>query len=246
MKPQILLIGIQLKLATSLEKILLQQGYRVSRIASSVPNLLKVQQLRPDLIIMSLPSQFNLEPCRYFSQVMKDIPIMLLGNDNLQDQITSLNVCANDYLCIPFAIEEFLARVRAKLRRISWQRSETEEVFVFANLRLDAQAYEVHCGDQPVELTIKEFDLLKYLMAHPRQVLTQQQILDQVWPDISLKNNGNILHVYIRYLRQKLKPADDFIQTIRGVGYVLRERSGVSSLFEETSRSSLIQQQKTA
>ncbi|MEM9909135.1 MAG: response regulator transcription factor, partial [Cyanobacteria bacterium P01_D01_bin.44] len=229
-----------------LEKILFQQGYRVSQIANSIPNLLKVQQLRLDLIIMSLPDKSNLEPCCHLSRVMKDIPIMLLGSDSIQDRIVSLNACAHDYLPVPFAIEEFLARVRAKLRRVSWRKLEAGGVFVFADLRLDAQAYEVYRGDQPIELTSKEFDLLKYLMAHPQQVLTHQQILDKVWPNISLKNNSNILHVYIRYLRQKLKPADDLIQTIRGIGYVLKERSAGSNLLNETALPSFIQQKKTA
>ena len=246
MVSHILLIGIQLKLATPLEKILSQQGYCVSQITDSFPNLVEVQPLRPDLVIMSLPSKFSLEPCRYLSQAMKNIPVMLLGNDNMQNRIASLNLCANDYLCVPFAIEELLARVRAKLRRANWQKSDAGEVFACAELRLDVQTRQVYRGEQPISLTVKEFDLLTYLMAHSRQVLTHQQILDRVWPDNSLKNNGNILHVYIRCLRQKLKPADDLIQTIRGVGYVLKERSVVPNLFEETSMSSFVQKQKTA
>ncbi|MGD1941026.1 MAG: response regulator transcription factor [Leptolyngbyaceae cyanobacterium] len=246
MQPHILLIGISFKLDTFLESALSRQGYRVSRMANSVPNLLKVQQLRPDLIIIILPSQFDLKPCHYLSEVMKNTPIMLLGNNNIQDRVVSLNTCANDYLCIPFATEEFLARVRAKLRRISWRQLETEEVLVFANLRLDAQAYEVQRDNQLIELTTKEFDLLKCLMAYPQQVLTHQQILDQVWPDSLLKNDSNILHVYIRYLRQKLKPANDLIQTVRGVGYVLKERSTVSNLFEDASLLSHAQQQQIA
>lgn len=234
MKPHILLIAIQSQLAAVLESSLSQQGYWVSQIANSIPNLLRIQQLRPDLIIMTLPavSTSNLEPCRHLSRMMKNSPIMLIGSADTQERVASLNVYANDYLPVPFAIEEFLARVRAKLRRISWEKLETEEVFVFSDLRLDAQAYEVHRGEQPIELTAKEFDLLKYLMAHPQQVLTHQQILDNVWPHTSLKNNGNILHVYIRYLRRKLKPADDLIQTIRGVGYVLRDCSMASNLLE--------------
>ncbi|MEM8808597.1 MAG: response regulator transcription factor [Cyanobacteria bacterium P01_G01_bin.38] len=225
MKPHILLIGIQSQLATVLESSLSQQGYRVSQIANSISNPLRIQQLRPDLILMTLPAMgtSNLEPCRHLSRIMKNIPIMLIGSADAQERVASLNVFANDYLPVPFAIEEFLARVRAKLRRIGWEKSETEEVFVCADLRLDTQAYEVHRGNQPIKLTTKEFDLLKYLMAHPQQVLTHQQILDNVWPDTLLKSNGNVLHVYIRYLRRKLKPADDLIQTIRGVGYVLRD-----------------------
>ena len=228
MQAHILLIGIQPNLVTCLTTQLCQQGYRVSFLSPTVP-LLKIQQLGPDLLIMSLQTAGNLdlESCRCLSSAMKKTPIMLLGNASSQEQIESLNICANDYLSVPFAIEEFLARVRAKVRRVGWEKAD--EVFTFEDLWLNVQTHEVFCNSQKVELTAKEFDLLKYFMMHPQQVLTHQQILDTVWPDTFLTNNTNILHVYIRYLRRKLEAAGHLIQTVRGVGYILKGEHGVTS-----------------
>ena len=223
MQPHVLLIDIQTELAASLETHLSEHGCRVSQIVGQIPNPSQVQQLRPDLLIMTLPDSPNLAPCRRLSVFLDQVPIMLLGNDNHHDRVASLNVCANDYLPIPFAMEEFMARVRAKLRRIYWRK--TDELFVLGNLQVDARVREVHCDSNPVELTTKEFDLLRYLISHPRQVMTIQQILDEIWPDSALSDSKNIVQVYIRSLRQKLGNAANLLQTVRGVGYVLRESS---------------------
>ena len=228
MQPHILLIEIPLELAMSLEALLSEQGYRVSQSTDTVPEPSWVRQIRPDLLIMNLPAADSpdLAPCRRLSVSLKKIPIMLLGRDEHDDRIAGLNVCANDYLAIPFVNEEFLARVRAKLRRMRWEK--TDDVFTLADLRLDTEAREVHYKEQPIDLTTKEFDLLRYLMAHSRQVLTQQQILDEVWSESLLTDDSNVVQVYVRSLRQKLKPAGDLIQTVRGVGYVLKDHSTTS------------------
>lgn len=228
MQPHILLIDIPSELAISLESILTEQGYRVSQIRDEIPEPSQVHQVRPDLLIMALPAvdSPDLAPCRRLSVSLDAMPIMLLGRDDHDDRVASLNVCANDYLPVPFATEEFLARVRAKLRRVRWEKSD--EFFVMADLRLDAQSREVHYREYPIDLTSKEFDLLKYLIAHPRQVMTQQQIVDEVWPDSVLTDDRNIVQVYVRSLRRKLGDAKDLIQTVRGVGYVLRDRSAAS------------------
>lgn len=224
MQPHVLLINIQTDLALSLETHLSGQGCRVSQMVD-IPEPSQVQQLRPDLLIMVLPedSHTDLAPCRRLSLSLGHIPIMLLGKDNHSDRVASLNVCANDYLPIPFSMEEFMARVRAKLRRIHWKK--TDELFVLENLRVDARVREVHCDSQPVELTSKEFDLLRYLISHPRQVMTIQQILDEIWPDSVLSDSKNIVQVYVRSLRQKLGSTAHLLQTVRGVGYVLKESS---------------------
>ncbi|MEM1255006.1 MAG: response regulator transcription factor [Cyanobacteria bacterium P01_H01_bin.21] len=227
MQPHVLLIDIQTELAPTLEAYLSQAGCRVSQIVGQIPNPFQVHQLRPDLLIMALPESPNLAPCRRLSVALNQIPIMLLGENNHDDRVASLNACANDYLPIPFAMEEFMARVRAKLRRIHWQK--TDELFIFSNLQVDARVREVHCDSDPVELTTKEFELLRYLISHPRQVMTVQQILDEVWPDSVLSDRKNIVQVYIRSLRQKLGNAANLLQTVRGVGYVLRESSTVAS-----------------
>ncbi|MEM6713554.1 MAG: response regulator transcription factor [Cyanobacteria bacterium P01_D01_bin.6] len=222
MQPHTLLINIHPTLAASLEKSLSEQGYRVSQMSEAIPEAMQVQQVRPDLLIMMLPDadSGDLAPCRRLFASFNAIPIMLLGPHNHDDLVESLNVCANDYLPIPFAMEEFLARVRAKLRRVSWE--QKDELLVIGDLQLDAQSREVYVSDRAIALTAKEFDLLKYLMSYPRQVMTHEQIVDEVWPDSLLTDESNIVQVYVRSLRQKLGEAKALIQTVRGVGYVLK------------------------
>lgn len=226
----ILLIGFKAELAASLERTLSEQRYQVSQTTNAMTDLGKVQTLRPDLVLMDLSTTVNADiaPCRQLFSLLPNTPIMLLGNDDIQDQIASLNVCALDYVSMPFVTAELLARIRARLRRVSWETKE--EILVFAELRLDARTREVLFREQLIELTAKEFDLLKYLMMHPQQVLTQQQILDEVWSDASLTNDSNILQVYIRTLRQKLGAAGRLIQTVRSIGYMLKAPDGAADL----------------
>lgn len=231
MRSHILLTDIQTEIANFLKTKLHEQGYCVSQIENEKISPLNIQQLRPDLIVLNLTTteKTDFTSCRQLSLIVPKIPIILLGRNDIQDRVTGLNTCALDYLSTPFSIEEFLARIRAKLRRVYWEKL-AEEVFEFADLRLDAQTHEVYHGNQLIELTAKEFDLLKYLIARPQQVMTHQQILDEVWPDTSLTQHSNILHVYIRYLRRKLSAAGNMIQTVRGVGYTLKEDHSASYL----------------
>ncbi|MGF1521131.1 MAG: response regulator transcription factor [Leptolyngbyaceae cyanobacterium] len=230
MQSHILLIGFTAELAASLETTLSQQEYQVSQTTIDMADVWKVQQLRPDLVLMNLSAadKSDLAPCHQLFSILPNTPIMLLGNGDVQDQIDGLNVCALDYLAIPFATEELLARIRAKLRRANWDTKE--EILAFADLRLDAGTREVQFNEQLIELTAKEFDLLKYFMTNPQQVLTQQQILDEVWSDALLTNDSNIVQVYIRTLRQKLGAAEPLIQTVRGVGYMLKSPDTDASL----------------
>ncbi|MFG6107765.1 response regulator transcription factor [Leptothoe sp. EHU-05/26/07-4] len=222
MQSHILLINLQATLAASLEKVLCKQGYRVSQMRETIPEPIQVQQFYPDLLIMMLPDADNvgLAPCRRLFAFFNAIPIMLLGHHDHETRVESLNVCANDYLLIPFAMEEFLARVRAKMWRVSW--AQKDELLVTQDLQLDTQSREVYVGDRAIELTNKEFDLLKYLMSYLRQVMTHEQIVNEVWSGSLLMDENNIVQVYVRSLRQKLGDAKDLIQTVRGVGYMLK------------------------
>ena len=235
MQSHILLVGIASQLAAFLEKTLSQKGYRVSKMRGPIPEPAQVQQVHPDLLIMMMldVSRPNMVLCRRLSVAINTMPIMLLGYDNQNALVESLNICASDYLSVPFSLEEFLARIRARLRRLSWE--HPKNLFVVGKLRLDVESRAVTYGDRSIELTSKEFELLNYLISHPRQVMTHQQILDRVWPDSVLVDKSNIVQVYVLSLRRKLGDAEDLIQTVWGVGYVLKAPSGASAKISLTS-----------
>jgi two-component system response regulator MprA len=146
--------------------------------------------------------------------------LMLTAKGTLEDKVDGLDSGADDYLVKPFQPEEMLARVRALLRR----RQPQSAVLKFGTITLDPAARQVWVGDRTVELSSKEFDLMELLMRHPKQVLTRETFYDRVW-GYDFSGESNILEVYIRYLRAKLDAAGAprYIQTVRGVGYVLRE-----------------------
>jgi two-component system response regulator MprA len=147
---------------------------------------------------------------------------MLTARDAVEDRVQGLDGGADDYLVKPFAPSELLARLRALLRRTKI--TQTEAALVFADLYLDPITRETRRGDRSFELTPKEFELFQLLMRHPRQVLVRDRILEEVW-NYDFGGEDNVLEVYIGYLRKKTEAGGEprLIQTVRGVGYVLRE-----------------------
>jgi len=224
MKSHILVVEDETKLARFIELELGYEGYQVSVAADGFAGLAAARQVKPDLIILDwmLPGLSGLELCRRLRTTGGKVPIVLLtAKDEIGDRVAGLDAGADDYVVKPFSIEELLARVRAHLRR---NQEENTDRLEFADLRLDRQTREVYRGSRPIELTAKEFDLLEHLMAHPRQVITRDRILEEVW-GYDFMGDSNIIEVYIRYLRLKLEANHEkrLIQTVRGVGYVLRE-----------------------
>jgi DNA-binding response OmpR family regulator len=169
-----------------------------------------------------LPAISGVEICRRLRSTGNSLPIILLtAKDEVSDRVTGLDAGADDYVVKPFSIEELLARIRAHLRRTQ---EIDEDVLFFTNLSLNRRTRQVHRDTRLIELTAKEFDLLEYLLSHPLQVLTREQILEKVW-GYDFMGDSNIIEVYIRYLRLKLEENNQqrLIQTVRSVGYVLRE-----------------------
>ncbi|MBD1863961.1 MULTISPECIES: response regulator transcription factor [Trichocoleus] len=220
----ILVVEDEVKLARFIELELSYEGYQVSLAHDGFVGLTTARDAKPDLIILDwmLPGLSGLEVCRRLRTTGDKVPVVLLtAKDEVSDRVAGLDAGADDYVVKPFSIEELLARVRAHLRRVQ----ETEpEVLQFTDLSLNRQTREVFRGDRAIELTAKEFDLLDFLMAHPRQVITRDRILEQVW-GYDFMGDSNIIEVYIRYLRLKLEANQEkrLIQTVRGVGYVLRD-----------------------
>ncbi len=223
MKPHILVVEDEAKLAQFVKLELEFEDYQVTVATDGLSGLANAREMQPDLILLDwmLPGISGLEICRRLRQTGNKVPIILLtAKDEVSDRVAGLDAGADDYVIKPFSIEELLARIRASLRR---DREEDSELLQFQDLTLNKTTREVYRGKREIELTAKEFDLLEYLIAHPRQVLTRDQILERVW-GYDFMGDSNIIEVYVRYLRLKLEAEGEerLIQTVRGVGYVMR------------------------
>jgi DNA-binding response OmpR family regulator len=223
MTAHILVVEDETKLARFVELELSYEGYRVSVMHDGLAGLTAARDSHPDLIVLDwmLPGLSGLEICRRLRATGDKVPIVLLtAKDEVSDRVAGLDAGADDYVVKPFSVEELLARVRAHLRRTQ---EEDSDVLQFADLSLNRRTREVYRGERLIELTAKEFDLLEYLLVNPRQVLARDRILEQVW-GYNFMGDSNIIEVYIRYLRLKLEANNEkrLIQTVRGVGYVLR------------------------
>jgi DNA-binding response OmpR family regulator len=220
----ILLVEDEVKLARFIELELASEGYRVEVANDGMTGLTLARESTPDLAIFDwmLPGLTGIELCRRLRATGSKIPIILLtAKDEVSDRVAGLDAGADDYVVKPFSIEELLARVRAHLRRIQ---EDNSDIIQFEDLKLNRRTREVFRGVRGIELTAKEFDLLDHLMSYPRQVFSREQILEKVW-GYDFIGDSNIIEVYIRYVRIKLEENGEkrLIQTVRGVGYALRE-----------------------
>ena len=224
MTSNILIVEDEAKLAQFIELELKYEGYQVTVANDGFTGLTMAREIKPDLILLDwmLPGLSGLELCRRLRTTGDKVPVILLtAKDDVTDRVAGLDAGADDYVLKPFSVEELLARVRAHLRRTQ---EPNPDLLMFDDLSLNRSTREVFRGNREIELTAKEFDLLEYLMAHPRQVLTRDRILETVW-GYDFMGDSNIIEVYVRYLRLKLEANQEkrLIQTVRGVGYVLRD-----------------------
>lgn len=223
MTARILLVEDEVKLARFIELELTSEGYEITVAHDGMSGLSLLRESPPDLAILDwmLPGMSGLEICRRLRSTGSSIPVIFLtAKDDIGDRVAGLDAGADDYVVKPFSIEELLARIRAHLRRTQ---ENDKELLQFGDLRLNRRSREVYRGQRAIELTAKEFDLLEYLLSHPRQVLTKAQILERVW-GYDFMGDSNIIEVYIRYLRLKLEENKEerLIHTVRSVGYVLK------------------------
>jgi len=200
------------------------EGYKVVTAADGPGGLAIARDDPPDLVVLDwmLPGLDGLEVCKRLRAAGSTPILMLTAKDAIADRVQGLDAGADDYLVKPFAFDELLARVRALLRRT--KPAEGGEVLKYADLVLDTGAREVRRGPHKIDLTAKEFDLLELFIRHPKQVLTRDMIYDRIW-GYDFGGESNIIEVYIRYLRQKteIENTPRLLQTVRGIGYVLRE-----------------------
>lgn len=224
MSANILVVEDEVKLAQFIELELKYEGYQVTVVHDGLAGLTAAREGTPDLIVLDwmIPGISGVEVCRRLRQTGDRVPVILLtAKDEIGDRVAGLDAGADDYVVKPFSVEELLARVRAHLRRTQ---EDDPDLLVFEDLSLNRSTREVFRGDRAIELTAKEYDLLEYLISHPRQVLTRDRILEHVW-GYDFMGDSNIIEVYVRYLRLKLEANNEkrLVQTVRSVGYVLRE-----------------------
>jgi len=219
----ILLIEDEQGIADFISQSLAKEGYHVDVVLDGATGLSKARHRPFDLIILDLmlPDIEGLDVCRQLRE-MSEAPILILtAREAVAHRVAGLDAGADDYLVKPFALEELLARMRALFRR---RQPEGAKILGFSDLELDTVSRRVHRGKREIELTSKEYDLLELFLLHPDQVLTREIIYDRIW-GYDFGGESNIIEVYIRYLRSKLEEGGEprLLQTVRGVGYVLRE-----------------------
>jgi DNA-binding response OmpR family regulator len=227
----ILVVEDERQIARFIELELTHEGYQVRVATDGIDALIQARQDPPDLVVLDLmiPGIDGLEVCRRLRasrDATRALPIiMVTAKDSIPDRVTGLKSGADDYLTKPFSIEELLARIEALLRR-SGAASPAfggGEWLQLADLLVNTATREVMRAKDPIELTTKEYELLEYLLLHPRQVLSREQIYTAVW-GYDFEGESNVLEVYIRYLRNKIDTRGArLIHTVRGVGYVLKD-----------------------
>jgi two-component system response regulator MprA len=221
----ILVVDDDPNLLRMLRRGLALAGYTVRAAEDGESALRHVFSVEPDLVVLDvmLPEPLDgLEIARRVRESGSDVPIiMLTARDQVADKLAGFHSGADDYLGKPFAFEELLARVGALLRRRGPQRGER---LTYGDLVLDPSTREAWRANRPLDLTAREFDLLAFFLRHPRQVLTRDQIFRGVWGSDYL-GGSNIIDANVSYLRDKLESGGQprLIQTVRGVGYALRE-----------------------
>ncbi|QWH17892.1 response regulator transcription factor [Bacillus mycoides] len=222
---QILIIEDEESLADFLELELKYEGYKVDIQFDGRKGLDAALEKNYDLILLDLmlPGLNGLEVCRRLRATKNTPIIMLTARDSIMDRVTGLDSGADDYLPKPFAIEELLARMRVIFRREENTEQKHASFLTFKDLQLQIESRTITKGNEEIELTNKEFELLLMFMKNINRVLTRDILLDQVWGyDATVETN--IVDVYVRYLRNKLHSVDkeEYIQTVRGAGYIMK------------------------
>jgi two-component system response regulator MprA len=218
----ILIVEDDPQVAHSIERALLLAGHRVEVASDGVRGLSRAASNSHDLLVLDvlLPRKDGLAVCRELRELRVRTPILMLtARDSVGDRVNGLDAGADDYLTKPFATEELLARIRALARRSG---EADDGPLKVADLVLDPARHEVRRGERNIELTPREFDVLEYLMRHAGQVVTREQIIDQVWRE-PIGANSKSVDLYVHYLRNKVDrdTAWPLVRTVRGVGYMV-------------------------
>jgi DNA-binding response OmpR family regulator len=223
MKGNILIIEDEVKIARFVEMELNYEGYKVTKVHDGRQGLMKARNEEFDLIILDimLPSMNGIEVLRRIREESEIPVIMLTAKDETMDKVTGLDMGADDYITKPFEIEELLARIRVALKR---KKVIKKQELKYKDLLMDLEGYNLSYDGENIELTKKEFELLRYLLENKNRVLTRDKIIETVW-GYDYFGDTNVVDVYIRYLRSKIddKYNQKIIHTLRGVGYMIKD-----------------------
>lgn len=221
--PCVLLVENDEALAQQVSLDLTEAGFTTVVASDAVIGFHQACELQPAMIVVdrALSGESGLKLCVQIRNTGSRVPMLLLmARDSVEDRVACLNAGADDYFLKPYRTEAFLQLIRLYLKP---EVGSTEQLR-FGELILDLSTRRAMRNNRMIDLTMKEYELLKFLMSHPREVLTREQILENVW-GYDFMGESNVIEVYIRYLRQKIGKESEkrLIQTVRGVGYVLRE-----------------------
>lgn len=221
--PCVLVIAPDESLTQHVSLDLRESGYEAVVVHDAAAGLVQARELQPSLIVVDrmLAGESGLRLCNHLRSLGTRVPVLLLmARDQVDDRVACLEAGADDYFLKPYRSEEFMQLVHLYLK----PEAISQEQLRFGDLILDLATRQAGRNGRQIDLTMKEFELLKYLMEHPREVLTREQILENVW-GYDFMGESNVIEVYVRYLRLKIEDEGEkrLIQTVRGVGYVLRE-----------------------
>ena len=223
---RILIVEDERRIARFLQIELEHEGFETATEDNGQRAFERIGQEKFDLVLLDvmLPGLDGFEVCRKVREFSTIPIIMLTAKDELEDKVTGLDLGADDYITKPFAIQELMARIRAALRKHQESDGPEGERLTCKNLVLYPSRYEVTVNGEEIHLTKKEYSLLEYLLRNKRNVLTRDQILQEVW-GYDYAGDTNVVDVYIRYLRAKIDErfGDKYIYTVRGVGYVIKD-----------------------
>lgn len=219
----VLLVETDEILAQRVSQDLKEAGYTAIVVPDANSGFHQACEIQPAMVVVerSLPGDSGLKLCSQLRSTGSRVPVLLLmSRDTVDDRVACLESGADDYFLKPYRTEAFLQQIRLYLQP---EKVSSEELR-FGELILDLSTRRAMRNGRIIDLTMKEFELLKFLMSHPREVLTREQILENVW-GYDFMGESNVIEVYIRYLRLKIEVEGEkrLIQTVRGVGYVLRE-----------------------
>jgi len=226
-KQRILVVDDEPSIVDAVGMSLRYEGFEVDEAGTGRAALDAVEQRPPDLIVLDimLPDFDGLEVTRRLRARGVHTPVLFLtAKDAVEDKVAGLTVGGDDYVTKPFALAEVVARARAILRRTQGDQHD-DGILRFADIELDENAHEVRRAGHAIQLTATEFNVLRFFLLNPRQVLSKAQILDNVW-HYDFGGDGNVVETYVGYLRRKLDAfGPPLIHTIRLVGYILRDDS---------------------